>query len=115
MPVTIIACTANAYICAGQRASTRDRGPAAKKLEFSVKQFHDAAKEGDKDRVSLLLELKGANVKVRQVNYGVLTRGRGGYGLPATCRGTTKHHQCRLSRSRPTLITMKVDARGSDD
>ena len=57
------------HLDAGQRASTRDRGPAAKKLEFSVKQFHDAAKEGDKDRVSLLLELKGANVKVRQVNY----------------------------------------------
>ena len=38
-------------------------GLAAIKLEFSVAKLHLAAQKGDSDRVSLLLELKDANVK----------------------------------------------------
>lgn len=38
-------------------------GLAAMKLEFSVDKLHLAAQKGDSDRVSLLLELKDANVK----------------------------------------------------
>ena len=38
-------------------------GLAAIKLEFSVDKLHKAAQKGDSDRVSLLLELKDANVK----------------------------------------------------